>query len=116
MLLLSAMSLSVMGQLVHRVRLDDVHPKFAMRRGGKRQNQVSIVIHQEVGVHYQRSSSRSEVSWPFILSSPGPHKSIHIEIVQPNPENVNPAAISEDSLQVHKSPIRLWVEQTQQPS
>ena len=35
-----------MGQLVHRVRLGDVHAKLAMMRGWKRQNQVSIIIHQ----------------------------------------------------------------------
>ena len=104
-----------MGQLVHRVRLNDVHAKLAMRRGGKRQNQVSNMIHQEV-IHYQKSSSRSEVRGPSILSSPGPHKGIRKEIAQPNPENVNPAAVSEDSLQLHTSHIRLWVEQIQQPS
>ena len=41
-----------------------------------------------------KSSSTSEVRWLFIFSSPGPHKGIHEEIVQPNPANVNPAAIS----------------------
>ena len=49
------------GQLVHRVRLDYINTKLAMRRGGKRQNQLSIIIHQEeVGVR-----------GPFILSSLG---------------------------------------------
>ena len=41
-----------MGQLVHRVRLDDVHAKLAMRRGGKRQNQMSIIIHHEELILY----------------------------------------------------------------
>ena len=41
-------NVKLMGQLVHRVRLDDVHAKLAMRRGVKRRNQVSIIVHQEV--------------------------------------------------------------------
>ena len=35
---------SVVAQLVHRVRLDDVHAKLAMRRGERRQNQISIIF------------------------------------------------------------------------
>ena len=101
-----ATSARVMGKLVHQVRLGDVQAKLAMRWGEKRQNQVSIIMHhEEVGVR-----------GPFILSSPGPHKDIQKYVAQPNPENVNQAAISEDSLQLHKSHIRLWVEQIQQPS
>ena len=73
-----------------------------------------IIIHHEVVTPCQKSSSRSEVRGPFILSSPGPHKGIHKELVQPNPENVNPAAISGDSLHLHTSHIRLWVEQIQE--
>lgn len=32
----------VRGQLAYRVRLDDVQDKLAMRRGGRRKNQVGI--------------------------------------------------------------------------
>ena len=86
--------------------MDDVYAKLAMRRGGKRQNQVSIIVHQEeVGVR-----------GPFILSSPGPHNDIQKYNVQPNPEDVKLAASSEDSLELHKSHIRLLVEKIQQPS
>ena len=37
----------LMGQLLHRVRLGNVRAKLAMRRGEKRQNLLSIIIHQE---------------------------------------------------------------------
>ena len=51
-----------MGQPVHRVRLHGVHAKLAIRRGGKRQNQISVVIHQEeVVIHYQ--SRVQQVRW-----------------------------------------------------
>ena len=42
-----------MGHPVHRVRLKDVHAKLAIRWDGKNQNQTSIVMHQEVVIHYQ---------------------------------------------------------------
>ena len=50
-----ATSARVMGKLVHQVRLGDVQAKLAMRWGEKRQNQVSIIIHDEVVIHYQKS-------------------------------------------------------------
>ena len=43
----------IMGHPVHRVRLKDVHAKLAIRWDGKNQNQTSIVMHQEVVIHYQ---------------------------------------------------------------
>ena len=63
--------------------------------------------------YYSPRSERERAFHPLIPGIPQRHPEI---IVQPNPENVNPPAMSEDSLQLHKSHIRLWVEQIQQPS
>ena len=58
----------LVGQLVHRVRLGDVHAKLAMRRGGKRQHQVSIIIHQEEAVVLKQWGQRA--SHPLIPGHP----------------------------------------------
>ena len=67
----------------------------ARHKAGWKKSEPDINCYAPGSSHpLSKSTSTSEVSWFFTLSSPGPENGIHEEILQPNPANVNPDPIS----------------------